>query len=861
MGRMTSRYDSRDTLKLEDMLATLNSRKPQKITEAKGDSGEGLYVRGRSSLRDMEQGTYSACVVKVTGKKQQTQIWNLVNGADGRDYFVDFEEYEGGKILLGDGRECVCFRIKTKIDIAGQFLNKEGFSGRCSQSIKVIKVSLVGRTLKGRKQLGEFMGGRSRTVWSVQGMLESVKVKCISWDTVKGIVGNKLWRLDDVTSKVMLYRNIGTGSVQVLQGVEFEVEPQEDHTFEVEPHGNVDHVAVACDVIPSGRLWMKDVMDARSDVYAEIWATKGLLDKAKGNVLGMEIVRDQSGNTLRVSQSRFLQLEVNGKWSCIYAVGSQEYQMVCTRLDIASADVAMMLHMMAFSPNEAGYMTLTKAAKEAIWLKGLAIESGFELKISFKKGGGGSSLTTGDYLEMFQKRVNMSRVYWVWWLLLMMIFLGANVSDGIKFNHKLGMNDSSMYRFMMDLDGHNFVKDASITQLLVPRLKKLLIKEKIWYMVMLMMIIKQTHLSETSSSAGVKIHTIPSDKILNRSSERAFVDMSANCYGCVCPVSVVRGCMRLLWLTESRNTTCILFFDIQLTSFSQGTVSLQSAFRDIKGIRHDQLSENAVSSTAIILWITSWSYDLSIELSSEGRLFLDDLDERTLLVSNINLLLQWDIKNASFPSLIDWKRACDAASGQEKSGTASKRAMMKFFLGLQIHQSPKGIFINQANISDADHAGCLDTRKSTSGGIQFLGDKLVSWMSKKQNCTAMSSAEAEYVALSASCAQVMWMRTQLQDYGFNYNKIPLYCDSQSAIAISCNPVQHSRTKHIHTRYHFIKEQVENGIIELYFVRTEYQLADMFTKALPEDRFKYLVRRIGMRCLTPAELEVLTNESA
>nr|GEX40145.1 retrotransposon protein, putative, unclassified [Tanacetum cinerariifolium] len=79
---------------------------------------------------------------------------------------------------------------------------------------------------------------------------------------------------------------------------------------------------------------------------------------------------------------------------------------------------------------------------------------------------------------------------------------------------------------------------------------------------------------------------------------------------------------------------------------------------------------------------------------------------------------------------------------------------------------------------DADHAGCIDSRKSTSGGIQFLGDKLVSWMSKKQNCTTMSSAEAEYVALSVSYAQVMWMRTQLQDYGFNYNKIPLYCDSQ-----------------------------------------------------------------------------------
>nr|GEU83486.1 retrovirus-related Pol polyprotein from transposon TNT 1-94 [Tanacetum cinerariifolium] len=174
---------------------------------------------------------------------------------------------------------------------------------------------------------------------------------------------------------------------------------------------------------------------------------------------------------------------------------------------------------------------------------------------------------------------------------------------------------------------------------------------------------------------------------------------------------------------------------------------------------------------------------------------------------------------------------------------------------------PKGSSFGLTAFSNADHAGCIDTRKSTSRGIQFLGDKLVSWMSKKQDCTAMSSIEVEYVALSASCAEVMWMRTQLQDYGLNYNNIPLYCDSQSTIEISCNPVHHSCNKHIHTQYQFIKEHVENRIIELYFVRTEYQLADMFTKALPEDRFKYLVRRIGMRCLTPTELEVLAKESA
>ncbi|GJS79169.1 retrovirus-related pol polyprotein from transposon TNT 1-94 [Tanacetum coccineum] len=110
--------------------------------------------------------------------------------------------------------------------------------------------------------------------------------------------------------------------------------------------------------------------------------------------------------------------------------------------------------------------------------------------------------------------------------------------------------------------------------------------------------------------------------------------------------------------------------------------------------------------------------------------------------------------------------------------------------------------------SDADHAGCKNDCKSTSGGLQFLGGNLVSWSSKKQDCTAMSTAKAEYVSLSACCAQVIWMRTQLLDYGYKYNRIPMYCDSKSAIAISCNPVQHSKTKHIDIRYHFIKEHVE-----------------------------------------------------
>nr|GFC15069.1 retrovirus-related Pol polyprotein from transposon TNT 1-94 [Tanacetum cinerariifolium] len=145
---------------------------------------------------------------------------------------------------------------------------------------------------------------------------------------------------------------------------------------------------------------------------------------------------------------------------------------------------------------------------------------------------------------------------------------------------------------------------------------------------------------------------------------------------------------------------------------------------------------------------------------------------------------------------------------------------------------PKDTGFELTAFSDSNHAGCLDSRKSTSSGIQFLGgDKLVSWSSKKQDCTSISSAEAEYVSLSACCAQVLWMRTQLIDYGLHFDKIPLYCDSKAAIAISCNPVQHSRTKHIDVRYHFIKEKVKKGIVELFFVGMEYQLADLFTKAL------------------------------
>nr|GEU76743.1 hypothetical protein [Tanacetum cinerariifolium] len=201
---------------------------------------------------------------------------------------------------------------------------------------------------------------------------------------------------------------------------------------------------------------------------------------------------------------------------------------------------------------------------------------------------------------------------------------------------------------------------------------------------------------------------------------------------------------------------------------------------------------------------------------------------------------------ASRPDIMHATCYCALYQAQptEKHLTTVKRIFR--YLKDAIHMGlwyPKDTGFELTAFSDLDHAGCLDSRKSTSGGIQFLGGgKLFSWSSKKQDCTSMSFTEAEYVSLSTCCAQVLWMK-------------------KATIAISCNPVQHSRTKHIDVRYHFIKEKVEKGIVELFFVGTEYQLADLFTKALPEERFKYLVRQLGMRCWTPAELEALANESA
>nr|GEV12844.1 retrovirus-related Pol polyprotein from transposon TNT 1-94 [Tanacetum cinerariifolium] len=148
-------------------------------------------------------------------------------------------------------------------------------------------------------------------------------------------------------------------------------------------------------------------------------------------------------------------------------------------------------------------------------------------------------------------------------------------------------------------------------------------------------------------------------------------------------------------------------------------------------------------------------------------------------------------------------------------------------------------------LKDSDYAGCNMDKKSTSGACQLLGGKLVCWSTKKQKSVAMSSTDAEYVASARCCANILWMKSQLTNYDIIYEKVPIFCDNTSAIEISNNPVLRSRTKHIDIEYHFIRDHIMKGDIELYFIPNQYQLVDIFTKRLDEPTFKSLMVELDL----------------
>ncbi|KAI3729368.1 hypothetical protein L6452_18024 [Arctium lappa] len=222
----------------------------------------------------------------------------------------------------------------------------------------------------------------------------------------------------------------------------------------------------------------------------------------------------------------------------------------------------------------------------------------------------------------------------------------------------------------------------------------------------------------------------------------------------------------------------------------------------------------------------------------------------------------------------------------------SSMGELTFFLGLQVQQKSDGIFICQSKYvqdiltkfgfsdskpastpmethkylkgqprlglwyphdssfdllaySDSDLGGANLDRKSTSGGCQFLGARLVSWQCKKQTTVSTSTTEAEYIAAASCCSQVLWIQNQMLDYGVTFLHTPIFIDNSSAISIVNNPVKHSKTKHIEIRYHFIRDCNEKKLIQVVKVHTDNQFADLFTKAFDVGRFTFLVTSVGM----------------
>nr|GEW59077.1 retrovirus-related Pol polyprotein from transposon TNT 1-94 [Tanacetum cinerariifolium] len=281
-----------------------------------------------------------------------------------------------------------------------------------------------------------------------------------------------------------------------------------------------------------------------------------------------------------------------------------------------------------------------------------------------------------------------------------------------------------------------------------------------------------------------------------------------------------------IWSCIGDGRTTFMWFDKWCAA---GPLSNIISSRDITraGFNHASKVRDCIQD-GLWIWPNDWLVKYPILNSIPTPVISDDNSDS----------LEWSCRDGAGPSLatiithllpisrMKSSKSCIGMSLLPKKGTPS--------LGLWY---PKCLGFDQKGYSDSDYAGCNMDKKGTSGACQLLGGKFVCWSARKQQFVAMSLAEAEYVAVAGCCANILWMKSQLTNYDIIYEKIPIFCNNTSAIAISNNPVLHLRTKHIDIRYHFIRDHILKGDIRLHFFPTQYQLADIFTKLLDEPTFR------------------------
>jgi hypothetical protein len=258
------------------------------------------------------------------------------------------------------------------------------------------------------------------------------------------------------------------------------------------------------------------------------------------------------------------------------------------------------------------------------------------------------------------------------------------------------------------------------------------------------------------------------------------------------------------------------FLGLQIKQSKEGTFVHQDKYtKDI--VRKFKMEDSKAMTTPM-------STTTTLDVDEEGE-HVDQKEYRSMIGSLLYL-------TATRPDI--QFSVCLCARFQASPRTLHRQVVERIFRYLR-HTPDFGLWYSASSslalhgFSNADFAGCRLDRKSTSGTCQFLGSSLVSWSSRKQSSVAQSTTEAEYVTVASCCSQLLWITYTMSDFGEEYTHVPLQCDSTSARSVIKNPVLHSKTKHIEVRYHFLRDNVEKGMITLIHVRTHDQLADIFTK--------------------------------